>query len=232
MPVLLFSLWPLSFLLENGLKDFLLFFLPSLLLLLSFLLFRRRNWLWVVLLLMVVAFNFRGLYNNSILNYNNDLRQAVIEKSYLYPNIWLPRIFQNKLNVYWDKFSFNFFALVDPNNYFFNFHPREITIDNQNLQKFPFLSIVLFLIGLYNLSKNPDRNFLLTTIPILILNLSLLKNFDRYDFSLYFPISLIIFSGLKIFKLHFKKRQEIFFGLFLIFTVIENLHLFIDKLFK
>ena len=232
VPGLLLLLWPLSFLLQNSFKDFLFFFFPSLLLLISFFLFKKRSRLWMVLLLAVVVFNFRGLYNNSIIEYNNDLRQEVIQKSYLYPNIWLPRIFQNKLSVHWDRFTFNFFALVDPNNYFFNFHPREILIDNQNLPKFPSLSIILFGIGLYNLSKNSDKKFLIITIPILIFNLSLLKNFDRYDFSLYVSLAIIILLGFNELRSYFKKFQKILLGGFLIFTITEYLHLIVGHFIK
>lgn len=231
-PGLILLLWPVSLFLENSFKDFIIFFLPAVLLLVSFFLFRKKNLLWLAFLTVALLYNFRGLSDNSIFRYNNDLRQEVIQKSYLYPNIWLPRIFQNKLSVSWNQFNFNFFALVDPNNYFFNFHPREILIDNQNLPKFPFLAIVFFCFGLYNLGKNPNKEFLAVTVPILIFNLSLLKNFDRYDFTLYVPFSIIILSGFSDFKLYFKKHQKIFWVLFLIFTITEYLHFLVRHFIK
>ena len=56
------------------------------------------------------------------------------------------RLFNNKATFVYNRFKANFFALTDLNNYFFGFHPREIVRENLNLDKFPFISIILMLL--------------------------------------------------------------------------------------
>lgn len=265
IPALLLFIWPLGLFLGNSINDFVIFFLATPFLVISFFLFNKKNPFWIfplilialignklillpllaailnivlinrtrlsffflILSLVIILLNFRIFFADSIFIYNHDSRQEIIQKGYLYPNVWLSRMFQNKPSIYWERFTFNFFALIDPNNYFFHFHPREIVVDNQNLDKFPFLSIVFFILGLLSLPNSRYRKFLLILIPILIFNLSLLKNFDRYDFSLYFPMFLIIISGFNHFKSYLKVPQKIFLAIFLIFTLTEYLHLII-----
>jgi hypothetical protein len=135
----------------------------------------------------------------------------------------MARLFQNKLSIYGDEFKFNFFALTDPNNYFFHFHPREITQDNQNLDKYPALVIIFLLFGLYYLPKNPDKNFIIFLCSALLINLSLLKSFDRVDLSLYLFISLIIIWGFQEFNKLKTPYISLGLYLFIIFGLIEYL---------
>ncbi|KKT78574.1 MAG: hypothetical protein UW73_C0001G0021 [Microgenomates group bacterium GW2011_GWB1_44_8] len=150
------------------------------------------------LAVMISLTQLNTFYQHSVFKYDRDTYQRKIEQGYLYPNVFLARVFQNKLTIYLERISFNFFALLDPNNYFFSFHPREIVGDNQNLDKFPFWAIAFLLIGLFKMRRLKRRDwFLLIILTALIINLSILAKFDRHDLVLYLPLSLVIISGLR-----------------------------------
>src|SRR5512141_2062856 len=110
--------------------------------------------------------------------------QLILRNIHLYPNVLLARTFQNKGRIYLNKFADNFFAITDPNNYFFGLHPRPIVPDNKNLFKFPFLGILFFGYGIFTIKKYKFRVPLAATFLFLIIILSTLKNFDGYDFVL------------------------------------------------
>lgn len=170
-----------------------------------------------------IDINFHDLKSNTIFYYNPDSLQNILTEGYLYPTVWMSRLFQNKPSIYLHRFEDNFFALLDINNYFFAFHPREIHVNNQNLQKFPSLSLVFLLIGFYSLPKKRLK-FFVSILIFLIFPLSLLKNFDRFDIILYPIISYFICSGIVEF---FKKPsllKNLFTIFFLLFSLIELTH--------
>ncbi len=140
---------------------------------------------------------------------------------YLYPKPILARIFQNKARIYLDKINSNFFALTDPNNYFFGFHPREIMVNNQNLDKFPFLSLPLFIYGIFKIKKGRKTNFVLVTSISALLSLTILTNFDRNDFILWFPLFLILAQAAKEFANRYKKFSKWFFLVFILMSLFE-----------
>lgn len=162
--------------------------------------------------------NYAELSGPKLITIDYQSRQEVVRNANLYPNIPLARMFQNKANVVTNKFYSNFFALIDLNNYFFGFAPRQI-VDNQNLIKFPFLAIIPFLIAIFNLKRKNNDYFLIFIISTLIVLLSLLSNFDKYDFVLWIPISLIIYKG--ILRLNTYKHSGTFFVVYSIFALIE-----------
>lgn len=177
----------------------------------------------------ILLFNWKAFFGQTIFKPDYEARQQMIGKLYLYPNVFTARLFQNKVRIYNDKFSNNFFALVDPNNYFFGFHPREILIDNQNLNKYPFLSIVFLLFGLYYLRQNPLFKFITALVLGSIISLSILTIFDRNDFILWFPFSLILFYGLMRLKDNLGERKWlVFLLLFLAFSTIEFLRVLVE----
>ena len=185
--------------------------------------------LWPFSYLLNNGLEFKAPTTN-IFQTERDEREFILQKGYLYPTVWMSRLFQNKTNVIVNKFEANFFALIDPNNYFFHFHPREILIDNQNLDKFPFLSIVFFIIGLYNIPKYKYLRYLSFLFLIEVFFLSFLKNFDKFDLILYPVLAIIIISGLLRF---FKKLNFFRFGfllIFIIFTLIQYLHILVRSL--
>jgi hypothetical protein len=232
--ILILSMWPISLFLANTKIDFINYVLPIfqpkliLIPLLYFLFnFNRKNIKYIILSLLLVLIFFKPFYGQTIFIKDYEHEQQNLQKSNLYNSIPLARIFQNKMHIPMDKVTNNFFALIDPNNYFFGFAPRQITIDNQNLKKFPFLSLPFMLIGLYYIFKNPkNHKTLLTFLAASIINLSILTNFDRNDFILWIPISLIIIYGLNIFDKRFKYKK-LFYGIFILFSVIEILRIFL-----
>lgn len=189
---------------------------------------KTRFALPLIVSLVVLILNWRGFWGQTIFRPDHEAEQLVIGKTYIYNSVILARVFQNKPRIYLDKFTNNFFALTDPNNYFFNFHPREILIDNQNLIKFPSLSIVFALFGFYYIKKFPYCKFIVSALVATVLSLSVLTVFDRNDFLLWFPISAIVIFGATKARGRFGREYPIFSIAFLIFSVIQLLRIFID----
>ena len=176
----------------------------------------------IAISLIVLLFNYKQFKGETIFQKDYEAQQLVIRNIHLYPKPLIARIYQNKARIIIDKLNDNFFALTDFNNYFFAFHPREITVKNQNLTKFPFLAIFLFIFGLIELIKNKLDRFLPTILISLVVSLSILTNFDRQDFILWFPVSLIIVKGIAFLKNNFEKNH-IYIFLALIFVSLWEL---------
>lgn len=211
--------------------------LPLLVALATFVWQRERRYLLLIgLSVFVLLLNWKGFWGQTIFVPDYERQQEVIGKTYLYPSVFMARTFQNKARIYADKFTNNFFALSDPNNYFFGFHPREIKIDNQNLRKYPFLSLVFVLFGFYYhasdklvyLRNNPHYKFILVLVASSILSLSILSIFDRNDFILWFPLSLVLIHGIRVFEEKKWKFRSIFYAVFLIFTITELIRIFLQ----
>lgn len=200
--------------------------LPLLFLILNF----KKNlfaFLFISLLLLILF--FKPFFGQTILKFDYEKGQQVIQESQLYPTITLARLFQNKPRIILDKLTNNFFAITDPNNYLFGFAPRQIAVDNQNLKKIPFLSIPFLLIGIYFVFKNKNRKFIFTILLASIINLSVLTSFDRNDFILWIPLFLITLNGINIFDKAFSKKANWYYFIFIIFGVTEMLRIFIMK---
>ncbi len=258
--VIIIITWPLSLFVVNSPQNFLNYVYPALLILLSFVLFRKkykyyflplflipfiqpklailpllfliinfnkRYLKFLILSFVILVFFFKPFFGQTIFVSDYEAKQKVLQEQKLYPSIFLARLFQNKARIPIDKLTNNFFALTDPNNYFFGFAPRQITIDNQNLKKFPFLSLPLFLVGAYYLAKEKNKKFILSILIASIINLTILTNFDRNDFILWVPISIIILNGLKLLKSRFKQKSKWYYFLLIIFAIPEILRIII-----
>lgn len=142
----------------------------------------------------------------------------LVRKIGLFPNRNLARIEENKLTPIFSSFSLNFFSLIDPNNYFFGFHPREQVITNQNLVKFPPFSVIFFLVGIYHLKKLKRHKIYLIFISISVFLLSLLKVFDGFDLILFLPIFLIVNNGLTVIS---KKLSPLMVPLLYLFCAVS-----------
>lgn len=202
---------------------------PLIVFILLFLWEKEKKHLAVILIsILILALTWKDFLGQTIFQPDYEAQQEIIGKSYLYPNIITARIFQNKPRIYVNKFNNNLLALTDPSNYFFNFHPREIKIDNQNLNKYPFMSLVFMLFGLYHLKKNPHWEFILILLVAGFLSLSVLKIFDRNDFILWIPITLIIIHGIANFRLKQKRILKVFYAIFLTFTAIQLIRILIN----
>lgn len=164
---------------------------------------------------------------DTIFNKDYQAEQLILRNIHLYPNVFLARLFQNKGRIYFDKFTGNFFALTDPNNYFFGLHPRPIVPDNKNLFKFPFVAIVFFFYGLLFIHKYKYGKVLGLVSLALLLFLSTLANFDGYDFLLWLPVSLVIIHGANVMEQKNKKLFTAAAIIFLIFAIPEIIRAFI-----
>jgi len=177
--------------------------LPISIILADLLFFKDKTKHIIVFLLiatLIFAINFKSFKGQTVfLSSNNDV-QKVIQKSQLYPTVFLARTFQNKPRIIIDKIVFNFFALTDPNNYFFGFHPRENPIENQNLTKYPFPSFILFFTGAFLISKSKFKKEIVIFLGGSIVALVVLQIFDRQDFILWIPLSVILCEGAVYFQ--------------------------------
>lgn len=188
----------------------------------------------IISLLIFVIF-FKSFWGQTIFHPDYEANQLILRNINLYPSVYFARMFQNKAVVFANKLTGNFFSLIDPTNYFFAFHPRENYISNQNLDKFPYFSLVFFMVGIYNLKKIKEKKYLSLFFITCILVLSILTNFDRNDFILFIPIAIIILNGYKIFtqniKVFFKKSPKVKLKAinitYLIFTFHEFIRLFL-----
>lgn len=177
---------------------------------------------------LILVFTWRSFWGQTIFQPDYEAQQEIVSRTYLYPDVLTARVFQNKIRVYINKFNNNFFALSDPNNYFFNFHPREILIDNQNLNKYPFWAIGFALFGFYYLKRNPQWKLILIFLSSALLSLSILKVFDRNDFILWVPMSLVIIHGINEFRVKRKLFTKIFYFVFLAFTIPQLVRIFVQ----
>lgn len=140
----------------------------------------------------------------------------------LFRNRSLARLEYNRVTPIITKYSLNFFSLIDPNNYFFGFHPRENVIPNQNLIKFPPLSIIFFLIGVYFWSKLKHHRLIFSLSLVSILILSILNIFDGFDLILYLPLVLIVRYGLLKFS---QKKSYLVVPTLLLFCFVSTIDL-------
>lgn len=206
------------------------FFEPKLALLpiLAFLFLSKSkiNIISLLISLLIFVTLFSQFKSQTVFHPDHNAYQQVIQNTRLYDNVFEARLMHNKARVYLDKINDNFFALTDLNNYFTSFHPREIIIDNQNLKKFPLLSIVFFILAFLNLKTTKNNRFIITIFLALLINLSLLAVFDRTDFVLYPIFALLLFHGIDILSKH--KHAPLFYFLFLIFAIPEFLKIIID----
>ncbi|MFZ2202295.1 MAG: hypothetical protein WAV56_02750, partial [Microgenomates group bacterium] len=157
--------------------------------------------LWPLSLMLTNAFkdignDLKNYYHFSIFAPDDQAPLIINTKRSVYDNDFIGRLFNNKATFIYRRFKANFFALTDPNNYFFGFHPREIVRENLNLDKFPFISIVFLLYGLYRLNLMKRGRGLLLLFFILTCLLSL-ANFDKVDFILYPILATFMVHGIK-----------------------------------
>ena len=132
----------------------------------------------------------------SIFHLESENIQSIIRKTSPYPTAFLARVFQNKASIPITKFEHNLTALLDPNNYFFGYHPREI-FGGANAVKFPFVALPFFFFGLFSLPRTKTGKLFILSLIGLVLLLSLVNNFAAYDFVLYFPLAYVFLLGLR-----------------------------------
>lgn len=173
----------------------------------------------VFISLLLLVFKWNAFSGQTIFKKDYEGEQKVLQNITLYPTVFFARVFQNKARIPLDKFNFNMFALTDPNNYFFGFHPRQIQLDNQNLYKFPFLAIGAFLLGLFKISKFKYKDYFWKTLFVSLVSLSILSVFDRTDFILWIPLSILFYYGVEEVNKLSSFKKNVFYLLFFVFTI-------------
>lgn len=215
--------WPLSLFLNNTLPNFIKYifplFEPKLVLFPLILFALKKNLKLFLLFLVIFMFSFKSFWGQTVFKPDYEAEQSVIRQTLLYPNVFLARAFHNKARIYIDKFNNNFFALTDPNNYFFRFAPRQITVDNQNLKKYPSLALFVVIFGFYTLPKSKYKNLILIWLFAGVVSLSVLGVFDRHDFILWFPLSAIFIHGVN--QIKDNKFSKIFLFVFILLSLLE-----------
>lgn len=227
---LILIFWPLSIIISNT-ESWFIYVFPALVVFVDYLLF-KKNVSFHHLVLLVIPFTIlltspKAFYTYSIFTPDPLKFDTLIKKINLIPNRSLSRVFENKLTVPMEKFTGNSFVFFDLNNYFFSLHPRELVRENQNLQKYSFLTIIFFLYGLFLLPKNTNIWWILNIAAISIFCLSLINNPDKYDFVLYLPISLIALNGLKQFSNNYSKLSFLCLPCFILISSIELIRIVI-----
>lgn len=193
--ILTLTLWPLSLVLTNSIKD--------------------------------IGSDLRNYYRFSILAPDDQAPLIINNKRSAYDNDLLGRLFNNKATFVLGRFKANFFALTDPNNYFFGFHPRELIRENLNIEKFPFISVIFLLYALYRANALKNAKLWLILFFLLVIFLSL-ANFDKVDFVLYPILSIFMVHGIREMN---KKKPKLFLTasvLLIIFSIPQYLRAFVN----
>lgn len=150
--------------------------------------------------------------------------QKNIRDKKLYQSPSVGKLFHNRARVVVDKFNNNLFALIDPNNYFFGFAPRQIR-ENQNLIKFPFAALPFVFYGIWRLGSYKHKKLVVLWFFSSVLVLSLLENFDKYDLILWLPISLVFIHGVEKFK---HKHKNLVYLAFIILASTEIIRILVQ----
>lgn len=230
--------WPLNLLFHNTFTNFIKYIfpifepkfaiLPLIILVIVYRekLLKKQNLKKFIFAIFILIIFWKPFFGQTVFKFDYERGQQVIQKTHLYPNVFMARVFQNKGRIVLDKFANNFFALTDLNNYFFGFAPRQIAVENQNIKKFPFMSLPFLLLGLFHFNKMKHSKTLLILLVAITVNLSILTNFDRNDFILWLPLSLVIIHGANVLEKKFRNIHDIYILLFIIFTIPEFLRIF------
>jgi hypothetical protein len=117
------------------------------------------------------------------------------------------------------KIGKNFSEVIDPNLYFFANHPRE-KAGAKEFEKFSYILLPIFILGLFELKKRHLKYLILTLSPIVFISI-IGNNSPLGPFSLFPFFTIIISLGLKKFLLNRK---------FLIFKLIIFLLVFIQTI--
>lgn len=98
----------------------------------------------------------------------------------------------------------NFSETIDPNVYFFGGHPRERVWAN-DFEKLPFVFVIPFLIGLYNMVLDKKWFFFLSSFLGVML-LSVIGHKNLLGPFILFPAVVILISGGLVKLLNFKNH--------------------------
>src|SRR5260221_690377 len=95
---------------------------------------------------------------------------------------------------------------------------------------FPIFQPKFAILPLLFLILNFEKRYIklvLTFLIAAIINLSILSSFDRNDFILYFPLSILIIHGINVFNKKYPKSRKIFYLMFIVFSSFELIRIFV-----
>jgi hypothetical protein len=107
-----------------------------------------------------------------------------------YKNSFIAKSLENKANFVLTKYKKNLFQVLDPNYYFFASHPRERAGVNE-IKKFPWVSLFLFLPGVYLLVKNKESLILFFSLSLVFL----ISFFEKIDQPSFFVCPFVVYAA-------------------------------------
>lgn len=159
----------------------------------------------ILLLIIIAFFQWQTTISQSLVLLDNDeqrihqMRLNFYNPSQHYIRVLFKRLnlkefLEGDFNTVFSRVQRNFFETIDPNVYFFAGHPRE-RVWASDFEKFPFILVLPFLLGLYQIILKKDWLLILTTLLSIIL-LSSIGHKNPVGPFLLFPFIVIsIFYG-------------------------------------
>lgn len=164
-------------------------------------------------------FQYQTTEIQSLTNLTNDEYRVVSTRKTLYKSdsnliriilyrLNIPELYEGSLSIANSRLQRNFFETIDPNVYFFAGHPRERIWAN-DFEKFPFLYLPLFIIGLYVFIKRSNL-FMKLIFLVSILTFGFLGHLNKLGPFLLIPffICLITLGLLQSFNLVKNKHEK------------------------
>lgn len=222
-----FLFWPVSLVLSNP-YSWVVYLVSGMQMFVSLLCFSKPSSkvkiISLVFLILALLPTFQEISKNSIFKFDPLSYDTQVKKVAQIPSRTLSRVVQNKYMVYLDKFTSNIFLNLDTNNFFFSLHPREMG-NTQNINKFSYTALPLFLIGIFSLISKRRKDifiYFFTSIAFL----SIVSNPDRLDFILWPIIFIIIYEGVVLISKKYPKISAIYFFLSLPLILFDFIRIF------
>jgi len=119
-----------------------------------------------------------------------DMRLKAYTPKFLRVGYWFE---ERKESIAFTRVSSNFFENIDPNLYFFANHPRE-KVGVKEIEKFPYILLPVFLIGLVEILKRKYVKFWLISFFVPLVFLSFIGNINPMGPFILFPFFVITIS--------------------------------------
>jgi hypothetical protein len=175
------------------------FVLGILILLVAVLLLKNNKFFWL-LFIPILLIQIQTTNKTSLTAISNDDRRVIDMRLRAYPakllrlGYWLE---ERKESIIFNRVTTNFFENIDPNLYFFANSPRQ-RVGIKEFEKFPYILLPFFLLGLFDLILKKNKMFWLISFLAPLIVLSIIGNNNSLGpFSLFPFITVSIYEGLK-----------------------------------
>jgi len=197
-------------------KIFAVNFLLGILILLATILLFKKSKSFLLLFIPILFFQIQTTNKPSLTAISNDDRRVIDMRLRAYPykflrlGYWLE---ERKESIVFNRVLTNLFENLDPNLYFFSNHPGQ-RVGIKEFEKFPYILLPFFLLGMFNLNKKKNMVFWLISFLVPLIILSIIGNKNNLGpFSLFPFFTISIHEGLKI-------LQNKYFRIFIILTLL------------